>query len=64
MMTRADYIEECGSLDAAVQFEEQALAIGTEFLPLYVRENKGKMHIADSRYWSWLIDQWQASDKV
>lgn len=42
MMTRLDYIDTVGSINAAIEFEEAALAIGAEFMPEYVRAVRDK----------------------
>lgn len=57
-MTRGDYVEYFDCLADAVAFEEQCLSIGTDLLPEYIRVVRDKEREPDSRYWTWLIDQW------
>lgn len=62
-MTKRDYIDDCfrGDVARAVEWEERALSIGTEFLPEYVRVVRDKEREPDSRYWAWLTDQFERS---
>ena len=59
MMTRQDYIDTVGSLAAAIEFEDSVHQAGSEFLPDYVNRVVDGRHVAaDSRYWQFMIDQW------
>lgn len=63
MMTRRDFIDYFDTTSDAMDFEQCCLSIGDEFLPEYVRTVRVGEKQPDSRYWSWLIDQWLSMER-
>lgn len=66
MTTQRDYIDDCfdGDTSKAVDWEQRCLSIGIEFMPEYVRAVKDKRRKPDSRYWAWLIDQFESFNQI
>ena len=60
MMTRLDFFETVGSQAQAIEFENEVLqALPQELTPLFISRVTKEGKEPDSRYWDWLIGQFE-----
>lgn len=63
-MTKDTYLAKFRTVSDAVEFEEQALSVGDEFLPAEARNVRDEGGPGSPVYWAWLCAQVdQAADR-
>lgn len=65
-MAKQEYLSKFPTLAEAVEFEEQSLSIGDEYLPsaaldVIKAHDEGREFTTSSDYWAWLTDEVEKS---